>query len=191
MSRVVASTLALALGLAAALALVSCGGGGSDAKLLPGTTAKEITENLESVRNLAAEGECVDAQDAALEVSTQVEDLHGIDPKLKELLQEGADRLNEVVLTCAEATTAEDTEETVPTTTETTTEPSKPEKPKPGKEKHEAAEQPQEEEQEETAGPGKSEEAPPKGEAKGHEEPPEAAPEAPSGGIGPGTEAGG
>jgi hypothetical protein len=191
MSRVVALTLAHALGLAAALALVSCGGGGRDAKLLPGTTAKEITENLESVRNLAAEGECVDAQDAALEVSTQVEDLHGIDPKLKELLQEGAERLNEVVLTCTEATTAEDTEEIAPTTTEETTVPTKPEKQKPEKEKHEAAEPP-EEAQEESEGPGKSGEAPPKGEAKGHEEPPEAAPEeSPSGGIGPGTEAGG
>ena len=78
----------LVLGLAAALTLASCGGG-SDAKLLPGTTAEEISSNLSQVRELAAEGECVDAQDAALEVSTQVDDLRGIDPKLKQALQQG------------------------------------------------------------------------------------------------------
>src|ERR1044071_6568258 len=43
------STLALALAAAAALALVSCGGG-DDAKLLPGNTAQEITENLDRVQ---------------------------------------------------------------------------------------------------------------------------------------------
>ena len=59
-ARVAASVLALALGLAAALALASCGGG-EDAKLLPGTTAREITENLDSVQQLADEGECVGA----------------------------------------------------------------------------------------------------------------------------------
>ena len=42
------SSLALALGVAAALALVSCGG--EDAKLLPGNTAAEITENLDRVK---------------------------------------------------------------------------------------------------------------------------------------------
>ena len=76
MSRAATSVLAVGLGLAAAIALISCGGG--DAKLLPGTTAKEITENLESVRELAAEGQCVDAEDAAQQVSTQVEALQGI-----------------------------------------------------------------------------------------------------------------
>ena len=50
---------------AVALALASCGSG-SDAKLLPGNTAQEITENLDSVKQLAAEGECVAAEDAAL-----------------------------------------------------------------------------------------------------------------------------
>ena len=45
-------TLALALGVAVALGLASCGGG-EDAKLLPGNTAAEITENLDRVKQYA------------------------------------------------------------------------------------------------------------------------------------------
>jgi outer membrane biosynthesis protein TonB len=180
--------LALALGVAAAVALASCGGG-SDAKLLPGATAQEIIKNLALVRELAAEGECVDAEDAALQVSTQVEDLQGIDPKLKQALQDGATKLNEVVLTCAEETTEETTEESQPTTTETTTTKPKPEKAKkPAKEKPEPpghAEPEPAEPPEETTPSG-----PPNGEAKGHEEPGEGN-GPPSGGIGPGGAAGG
>jgi hypothetical protein len=181
MSRA-AAALAFALGLAGALALASCGGGG--AKLLPGATAEEISRNLAAVRELAAAGECVDAEDAALQVSTQVDSLRGIDPRLMHELQAGARRLNEVVQTCTEGATAEEAEETAPTT-ETT--PSKPEKRHPGKEKHEQAEAP-----ETGAGEGPAEskpvEAPPKG--KGPEEAPESESEPPSGGIGPGSEAG-
>jgi outer membrane biosynthesis protein TonB len=116
MPRVARSLLSLALGAAAALALVSCGGG-SDAKLLPGNTAQEISENLDSVQRLVDEGECVAAEDAALEVSTQVEALEDIDAKLKQVLEQGAGRLNEVVDTCVE-TTEETTEETIPVPTE-------------------------------------------------------------------------
>jgi hypothetical protein len=187
MPRVAGNTLALAATLcAAALALVSCGGG-SDAKLLPGETAQEISENLDSVQRLVDEGECIAAEDAALQVSTQVETLQGIDAELKRVLEDGAERLNEVVDTC-EANLAEDTvEETLPETTETTEE--KPEK----KEKKPEKVEPEEtlpEEEEETE-PEK--ELPPqaKGKAKGHEkdEPPpvEEEGEEPSGGIGPGS----
>jgi len=186
MSRAATSALSVALGLAVAIALASCGGG--DAKLLPGTTAKEITENLESVRVLAAEGECVDAEDAAQEVSTQVEELQGIDPKLKEELQKGATKLNEVVLTCTEETTEEDTEETLPPTTET--KPAKPEKEKkPKKEKPEPPKKTEPEQPEEA----EEETGPPHGEAKGHEKggKEEGPSETPSGGIGPGSETGG
>ena len=115
MPRVAAPPLALALGLAAALALAACGGG-SDAKLLAGNTAQEISENLDSVQRLVDEGECVGAEDAALSVSGQVEAVEGIDPKLKQLLQEGAERLNEVVDQCVEA--EETVEETIPVPTE-------------------------------------------------------------------------
>jgi septal ring-binding cell division protein DamX len=100
----VAFILALALGGAAAFALVSCGGG-EDAKLLPGTTAQEISENLDSVKQFVGEGECVGAENAAQEVSAQVEDLGAVDAKLKQALQGGAAKLNEVVATCIETET--------------------------------------------------------------------------------------
>jgi hypothetical protein len=181
MSRVVASVLALAIGAAVAVALASCGG--TDAKLLPGETAREISENLDSVQLLVDEGECVDAEDAALEVSTQVEALKGIDPELKQTLQDGAARLNEVVDTC-EANLTEDTieEETLPET-ETTEE--KPEKKEKKPKKVEPETQPEETE------PPVEHELPPqaKGEAKGHEEAP-VEEGSPSGGIGPGSAAG-
>ncbi len=187
MPRIAAPVLALALGLAAALALASCGS--STAKLLPGTTAAQINENLRSVRELAGEGECISAQDEAQRVSTQIGDLQGIDPKLKEALTKGAERLSEVVLTCTEETTEETTEESLPSTTETT----------PGrsaKEKKPKKEAPAPAGAEETEAPEPAEETPPtttpKGEAKGQEEAGEGAqPPPPSGGIGPGSAAAG
>ncbi len=184
MPRLALATIVLALGLTMAIALAACGSEGK-AKLLPGTTARQITKNVASVRSLAAEGECVAAQDAAQAVGNQIDDLREIDASLKEALQKGAERLNEVVLTCTEET-EEETEESVPTTTETTT-PTKPHKAKPGPEK-------QEEGGEETEQPPtpKPEQEAPKGNAKGQESaPPEATPQPPSGGIGPGSEAGG
>jgi septal ring-binding cell division protein DamX len=96
--------LALALGVAAALALASCGGG-ENAKLLPGISAQEISENLDLVKQLVNEGECVGATNAAQEVSAQVEGLTGVDAKLKQALQSGAARLGEVVATCEESAT--------------------------------------------------------------------------------------
>lgn len=104
MRRLAAFLLAVSLCAATAVSLASCGGG-KDAKLLPGTTAQEITENLDLVGQYAEEGECVGAADAAGEVSTQIEALGGVDPKLKETLQRGATRLNEVVAGCEESST--------------------------------------------------------------------------------------
>jgi septal ring-binding cell division protein DamX len=103
--RPAAFVIALALGAVAAIALVSCGGG-EDAKLLPGTTAQEISENLDSVKQFVSEGECVGAENAAQEVSAQVEGLGGVDAKLKQALQRGAERLGEVVAGCKETETA-------------------------------------------------------------------------------------
>jgi hypothetical protein len=99
-----AFALALALGAVAAIALASCGGG-EDAKLLPGNTAQEISENLDSVKQFAGDGECVGAENAAQEVSAQVEGLGGVDEKLKQALQRGAEKLNEVVVACEETET--------------------------------------------------------------------------------------
>jgi hypothetical protein len=104
MRRLTAFTLALALGVTAAFALASCGGG-ENAKLLPGATAQEISENLDSVKQFVSEEECVGAANAAQEVSTQVEDLSGVDTKLKQALQNGAAQLNEVVANCEESAT--------------------------------------------------------------------------------------
>jgi outer membrane biosynthesis protein TonB len=104
MRQPAAFALALVLGAAAALGLAACGGG-EDAELLPGGTAQEITENLDTVQQFADEGECVGAANAAQQVSLQVEELSGVDAKLKQTLQQGAARLSEVVATCEEATT--------------------------------------------------------------------------------------
>jgi outer membrane biosynthesis protein TonB len=135
--RPVLSILALALGAAAAVALASCAGG-EDAKLLPGNTAAEITENLDRVKQYSEEGECVGAEDAVTEVTTQIEALDGVDPKLVEALQRGATRLDEVVAGCQEETT-----ETVEPSEEPSTEET--EKVPPGLEKKEEKEREKEE----------------------------------------------
>jgi outer membrane biosynthesis protein TonB len=132
------STLALAVGAAAALGLASCGGG-EDAKLLAGNTAAEITENLDRVKQYAEEGECVGAEDAVAEVNNQVEGLSGVDPKLVEALKRGATRLSEVVAGCQEEV------ETIPPESEATTTEEETEKIPPGQEKKEEKEREKEE----------------------------------------------
>jgi hypothetical protein len=120
MLRPLASLLTLALVGAAAIALSACGE--EDAQLLPGGTAREITANLDTVQQLADEGDCAGSESAALQVGEQVEALDEVDPKLKQALQEGATRLNEVVAGCEEEL------EAVPDETTTEPEPSTGEK---------------------------------------------------------------
>jgi len=103
MRKLSASLLALGLGVAAAMALASCGG--DDADLLPGETAREITANLDAVEDLANSGDCEGAQSAAQQVSDQIAALGGVDRRLKQALRTGATRLNEVVENCVETTT--------------------------------------------------------------------------------------
>lgn len=181
-------TLALVLGAAAALALVSCGGG-ENAKLLPGHTATEITENLDRVQQYAEEGECVGAEDAVSEVNTQVEGLTEVDPKLVEALKRGAARLSEVIAGCEEETEAIEPESEATTTEEA-------EKTPPGQLKKEEKEREKEErdlEKEEE----KAEKHEPPTETTPAEEPPGATvPPQPeggsggaSGGVGPSTPA--
>jgi hypothetical protein len=161
---------------AATLALAACGGG-EDAKLLPGTTAAEITENLESVKQLAGEGECVGAANAAQGVNTQVEALEGVDPKLVQALQRGAQKLTEVVATCEEETTEAiaPADEAPPTEEETTKLP-------PGQEKKEEKEREKEESKAEKEAEKQEE----------HEQSPvENAPEEPPATAPPTTEGGG
>jgi outer membrane biosynthesis protein TonB len=130
-------SVACLLVLAAALFLISCGE--EDAELLPGETAREITENLDAVKRLADEGECAGAAGAAQEVAAQVETVEGVDPELEQVLERGTTRLNEVVATCEE----EDTETIVPPEEETTAEDD--EELPPGQEKKEEKEREKEE----------------------------------------------
>lgn len=188
MARLSASLLALALGAVVALGLVACGGGGAD--LLPGSTASEINSNLDRVQELVSEGECTGAEEAAQEVSAQVEALGGVDEQLKQALREGATRLTLLVEECEETTV----EETAPAVepaeelqeVEKEAKPDKPEKP----------EKPKKEAPEETA---TVPELPPqaKGKAKGHEKseeevvpPVESDGGTSSGGVAPATPAG-
>jgi len=187
MGRLSAPLLACVLATAMALGLSACGG--SDADLLPGDTASEITANLDQVRDLVGEGECIGAADAAQEVSAQVDSLGGVDKKLKQALQEGATRLNEVVASCEEAP-EEETEPAV----ETAIEPEDEEEPK--KEKAEKPEKTKPEKKvEEEPEESETETLPPQaeGKAKGQEPSEEATPPAetgggtPAGGVGPGA----
>jgi outer membrane biosynthesis protein TonB len=184
MGRLNAPLLALALGAVAAMALAACGSGGS-AKLLPGDTAKEISANLDQVKTLANEGECVGAEDAAQQVSAQIDALGGVDKQLKQALREGATRLNEVVESCVETEAPEETE-----AIETAVEPAPAEKkPKPEKPAKTKPEKPTKEE------PAETTPAPPAtpttggGEEGSTEAPAGEDGGAPSGGVGPGAPA--
>ena len=149
-----AFALFAALAVAGTLTLASCGGG-SDAKLLPGATAREITENLARVREYAAEGECVGAADAATEVSAQVETLQDVDPKLKQALQRGAEKLGEVVASCEEASSEEETSEGEATKPERSEPPSREKKAEGEREREESASEREEGEEEKESPPSK------------------------------------
>lgn len=181
--RPAAFALIAVLGVASAT-LASCGGG-SDAKLLPGGTAQEITENLDRVKQYAAEGECVGAADAATEVSAQVEALQGVDVKLKQALQRGTERLGEVVASCEETTTEATTTEDETTKPERVEPPGQEKKAEKEREKEEKALEKEEEKEEKEAPPseGPPAETPPAppGESGGTGAP---------GGVSPGTPAG-
>lgn len=176
----------------AALGFGACGE--DDAQLLPGGTAREITANLDTVQQLSDEGDCVGAESAAQQVGEQIEALEGVDRKLKQALEDGAARLEEVIVECEESTIesvapaeipAEDEEEDGEAE-------GKEKKPKPGKD------------EEEPDTPTTSPSLPPQanGEGKGLENgngpspseegaPEEGGAESPSGGVSPGSPAGG
>jgi len=191
MPRLAAPTLALGLAAAAIVSLTACG---EDAKLLPGETAREITANLDSVKQLSDEGDCLGAESAAAQVSEQIAELGGVDHKLKLALREGAARLNEVIAECEEAGgEALAPAEIAPATEGEEEKPSKAEEKEKGKEAKPPPPAPQQPE-----GPH---ELPPQanGEGKGLENgngPPPAGNEeggtvSPSGGVSPGSPAAG
>ncbi len=182
------SSLALLAGALIALGLSACGG--EDAKLLPGETAREITANLDTVKQLAGEGDCVGAESAVQQVGEQIEALEGVDPKLKRALEQGAGRLEEVIASCEESSSEAIAPAEVPSEFE-----EEAEKPK----QKEKETKPKEKKPKKAARPrcrrrptakakaSKKATAPPATE----EQPEEAAPESPSGGVGPAAPAGG
>jgi hypothetical protein len=87
--------------------LSACGGGGNG-ELLPGTTADQITSNLDQVRESYESGDCEKTENAVAQVSTEIDDLNKVDPKLKKALKNGALKLSEVVRSCGEAEEAEE-----------------------------------------------------------------------------------
>jgi hypothetical protein len=191
MPRLLPSLLALGGCAAVALGLSACGG--EDAKLLPGETAREIVANLDTVQQLSDEGDCIGAESAVEQVGEQIEAVEGIDRKLKQALEGGAVRLEEVIAECEEASSEAIAPAQIPPETE--------EKEKRGKERGEGKkeEQAEKEEPETTTG---SPSLPPqaKGEGKGLEKgngppsaeegPEEEGGETPSGGVSPGAPAG-
>lgn len=193
MGRVSALLLALVLSGAGAVVLVSCGGG-SDAKLLPGTTAEQIESNLDQVKQLAAEEDCIGAEDAVAEVAAEVEELN-VAAKLQTALQEGTARLSEVVGRCEEEATEEETEPSRERDVEAEElEQEELEADEKAAKAEEKAEKLKEKEEEKAETPAE-EDLPPQseGKGKGHEEAPSPTPtpapeppaEAPSGGLGP------
>lgn len=180
LSRLAAMRLptALALVIAAAMALASCGGG-EDAQLLPGNDAREITANLDAVEQLASEGECGGAEEAAGQVSAQVESLEGVDAELQRALERGAARLREVLASCEEEEVEEP--EPAPETSENDEDEEK-EREKEEKEREREEEKAEKEAEKEAEREEKEEERespPPTEEAE--------PPSDPSGGIGPGA----
>lgn len=192
MGRLSASLVAFALLATAALALSACGGGGEDAKLLPGTTASQINSNLDQVRSLVSEEDCIGAENAAASVSEEIDALEGVDAKLKQALREGAERLSVVVGECEETAALEGEESEALETAEEAEREEEQEptgnrqpKHKPKKEVEEGV--PNENEEGPTLPPSSNG----KGEEQGKGEGPPAEPGgAGSGGIGPGTPAG-
>lgn len=176
----------------AALGLTACGE--EDAQLLPGGTAREITANLDTVQQLSDEGDCVGAESAAQQVGEQIEALKGVDPKLKQALENGAARLEEVIVECEEASTEAVAPAEIP-----------PEEDEEDEEAEEKKKKPKPDEaEEEPETPETSPSLPPQANGKGkglengngpppseEEAPEDGGAESPSGGVSPGSPAGG
>ncbi|HVW47331.1 MAG TPA: hypothetical protein VHA76_09785 [Solirubrobacterales bacterium] len=206
MGRLRAASLLLAA-LAVGLLLSACGGGGNG-ELLPGTTADQITSNLDLVRESFEAGECEKAEDAVAEVNAQVDDLGKVDKKLKKALRQGALKLKEVVSTCgaaeeaeaAKEQEAEEEQEQIEAEEAEAAEEEAFEEEQKEEEREEKAKERAEKEAEQSEPPtGGEESTPPNGKANGHEEEETVPPSTESeevtppgnggaaGGIGPGT----
>lgn len=132
MPRLATALLALALGAAAAFALVSCGDDEEDEQaLLPGDTAEAILANLDAVEEAVAAGECDEAAENVETIQNQIAALdRPVSRKLRQNLSEGAELLAERIAeecepaaaTTAETTVTTESTETTDTTDEETTE---------------------------------------------------------------------
>lgn len=119
MPRLIVPVLACALGVISAVALVSCGG--SDAGLLPGTTASEIVKNIDLAQEKLSEQNCAAVQDYAQTISEQVTKLpHSVDSDLRKSLREGASKLQSLADDGCQLTTSEASTTVAPTTDATT-----------------------------------------------------------------------
>jgi hypothetical protein len=189
MPRSRASLLIFPLVALATLGLTACGE--EDAQLLPGGTAREITVNLDTVKQLSDEGDCVGAESAAQQVGEQIEALEGVDRKLKQALEDGAARLEEVIVECEEPSTEAVAPAEIPPEEEDEEAEEKEKKPKPDKDEEADAPETSPSLPPQANGEGKGLEndgGPPVGE---EEEPEEGGAESPSGGVSPGSPAGG
>jgi hypothetical protein len=118
--KIAAPALALGLGAALAVALVSCGGR-DEQGLLPGENAQQILANLEQVKSDAAAGDCSSAASEVAAVQEEINSLPAsVDSELRSRLEAGARQLADLVNSpgACETTTAATTEST---STETTT----------------------------------------------------------------------
>jgi hypothetical protein len=122
-ARLAIPILALALGAALAVGLVSCGG--RDEKgLLPGNNAKQILDNLASVEQDAANGDCAGATAGTDEIRSEIDQLGAsVNSQLRQRLSDGVDRLDQAISnSCQEATASIPTVQTPTSTgTESTT----------------------------------------------------------------------
>jgi cell division septation protein DedD len=122
MTRLAIPILALALGAAVAVGLVSCGS--RDEKgLLPGNNAQQILDNLDQVKADVQDGDCSSASAEVATIQDEIDALPTtVDPQLRARLSDGAQRLADVVNSpgaCETTTAATTTVE--PTSTESTT----------------------------------------------------------------------
>jgi hypothetical protein len=121
MSRMAAPILALALGAAVAVALVSCGN--RDTKgLLPGDTADQIVTNLDRVQQDASDGSCTSAAEEVGTIQDQISSLPAsVDSRLRARLEAGARRLADVVNSPGACETTSESTSTTTSTESTTT----------------------------------------------------------------------
>jgi hypothetical protein len=121
MTRLALPILALALGAAVAVGLVSCGS--RDEKgLLPGNNAQQILDNLDQVKADAQSGDCSSASAEVAAVQSEIDALPTtVDAQLRARLSDGTQRLADVVNSPGACETTAETTTVEPPSTETST----------------------------------------------------------------------